>query len=128
MSPRNEDAREGDDARMTRRAARGDVNGDDTRTVTREMLRPFSANRSGDPNVRMSHGPTRLVEEATACRISRQAARWRRHIATIYCGDPSTSFETSPATRVIDQPERMMAPTLNNPAASTVPDSSHSRR
>ena len=47
----NENARACDDARMTRRAARGDTNGDDTRTVPRATLRRFAANRSGDPNV-----------------------------------------------------------------------------
>ena len=38
-------------------------------------------------------------------------------------GDLSTPFETRPTTRVTDTLERMMAHALNNPAASTVPDS-----
>ena len=72
-------ARESDDVRMTCKAARSDATGGPTRTAIRETLRPFSANRPGDPNARMSPGQHDLCEEARVFRISRQAARWPRH-------------------------------------------------
>ena len=97
--------------------------------MTRETLRPFSPNRSGDPNVRMSHDPTRLVRRGHGLSDEPPSgAVATPPIAAIHSGDPSTPFEARPTTRVTDQLERMMAPALNNPAASAMPDSCHSRR
>ena len=42
--------------------------------------------------------------------------------AATYSGDLSTTFETSPTTRVIDTLERMMAQAVHNPGTSTVPE------
>jgi hypothetical protein len=47
--------------------------------------------------------------------------------AATYSGYLTTPFETRPATRVTNKLERMMVQTLNNPAASTVPDRRASR-
>ena len=44
--------------------------------------------------------------------------------AATYTGDFSTAYETSPTTRVPETPERVMAPALNHPAVSTVPEMS----
>ena len=74
-----------------------------------------SPHRPDDPNVRMSPGPTRRHEGATAIRMTRQAARWRRHRRSTYSGDLSTPFETSPTTRVTETLERRRAPPPEQP-------------
>ena len=101
----------------------------ETRTVTRETLRPFSANRRGDPSVRMSPGPTRPVRRGpNRSKQPPSGAMVTPPTAATYSGDLSTPFETRPTTRVTDTRERMMVQALNNPAASTVPDRRASRR
>ena len=72
-----------------------------------------------------SHAPTRLCEEATSHGVSDDppsGAMVTPLIAAIDAGDPGPPFETSPTTRVTGTLERMMAPVVNNRAASTVPD------
>ena len=97
--------------------------------MTRDSLRPFSANRPSDPHVRMNPAPQATVRRGYG--VSDQppsGAMVTPPTAATYSGDLSTPFETRPTTRATDKLERMMAQALNTPAASTVPDRRASRR